>query len=233
MNRRISLFPLMIGVSLALHGAVFLLFPGLPAVPSRPAETAGTGRFSLVNIKIPDPPATAIGPEPPLPAAGPPPVPATTTDPAANPAVDPDPAAEPAVDTAPATDTAVAAAEVPGEAAPRGGAAGGAARSAGQGAEERRALVAAYIRHNFDYMQRRIREKLVYPAQARRTGAQGRAEAVFTVYLDGSVGGVEILLSSGQEILDRALIGAIYAAAPFPPPPVQARLVMPLTFRLR
>jgi protein TonB len=111
-----------------------------------------------------------------------------------------------------------------------------AARGAGQNAAagaERRALVTAYTRRSFDYIQRRIREKLVYPPQARRTGAQGRAEAAFTVYPDGSIGGLEILTSSGQESLDQALIDAIRAAAPFPPPPVQARLVMPLTFRLK
>jgi protein TonB len=127
-------------------------------------------------------------------------------------------------------------------------AAGGAAPGAGQNsaqnaagstaggagaAAERKALTAAYTRRNFDYIRRRIQEKLVYPPQARRTGAQGRAEAVFTVYTDGSVGGVEILASSGQDLLDRALADAIRAAAPFPPPPVQARLIMPLTFRLK
>jgi protein TonB len=100
-------------------------------------------------------------------------------------------------------------------------------------AGERKALTAAYTRRNFDYIGRRIREKLVYPPQARRTGVQGRAEAIFTVYPDGSVGGLEILASSGQESLDQALVDAIRAAAPFPPPPVEIRLAMPLTFRLK
>jgi protein TonB len=108
-----------------------------------------------------------------------------------------------------------------------------AARNPGIAPEERRTLTAAYVTRNFDYIQRRIRDNLVYPPGARRTGAQGRAEAVFTIHADGGVSGVTIRISSGAEILDRALVDAIHASAPFPPPPVPARIAVPITFRLR
>jgi protein TonB len=107
------------------------------------------------------------------------------------------------------------------------------AASPGPAPSERPALIADYARHNFEYIRRRIRDKLVYPPRARRTGAQGRAEIVFTIHPDGSVSGVGIGVSSGQDILARAIIDAIYAAAPFPPPPFQAKLAVPITFRLR
>jgi protein TonB len=73
----------------------------------------------------------------------------------------------------------------------------------------------------------------VYPSRARRAGIQGTAEIGFTVHRDGTVSAVTVLVSSGQESLDQAAVAAIHAAAPFPPPPVQVRLVIPLSFRLR
>jgi protein TonB len=95
------------------------------------------------------------------------------------------------------------------------------------------ALIAGYVQKNFNYIQRRIRDKLVYPPRAKRTGVQGSAEILFTIHLDGRVSGVSVAVSSGHDILDKAAIEALYAAAPFRPPPVQARIAVPITFRLR
>jgi protein TonB len=93
---------------------------------------------------------------------------------------------------------------------------------------------AAYIKKNFDYIQRRIKDKLVYPAQAKRMGVQGKTEIIFTLHADGTVSAVSVRLSSGNELLDKAAVDAVYAAAPFkPPPPSQARLVVPVVFSLR
>jgi protein TonB len=98
---------------------------------------------------------------------------------------------------------------------------------------EEAAAKTAYIKHNLDYIQRRIRNKLVYPAQARRAGIEGVTEVIFTIHLDGGVSGVSVKTSSGQKILDQAAIDAIYGAAPFRPPPVQAVIAAPVTFKLR
>ncbi|MDR2486013.1 MAG: TonB family protein [Treponema sp.] len=96
------------------------------------------------------------------------------------------------------------------------------------------ALKAAYIKKNFDYIQRRIRDKLAYPPRARRAGIEGVTEVAFTIHPDGTVSGVSITASSGQELLDKAAIDAIYAAAPFRPPPhEQTRIAAPVAFRLR
>jgi protein TonB len=229
-----------------------LLLPGFRGGSSILPGTVGPPVFSLVNIEVPaaalpKPPPLVTSPAPavPPPAAG---YPAADEAPSAETAVPRDTAAAALSQAAPA-ETAVPAAggaapeaapaiipAAPGAVSAAPGAGQNSARNAAGGAgaaAERKALAAAYTRRNFDHIQRRIQEKLVYPPQARRTGAQGRAEAVFTVYPDGGVGGLEILTGSGQAILDQALLDAIRAAAPFPPPPVQVRLIMPLTFRLK
>jgi protein TonB len=100
-------------------------------------------------------------------------------------------------------------------------------------AEKSSALVREYVRRNFDYISRRVRSKLVYPAQARRTGLDGIVEVLFTLNTDGSVSGVSVIKSAGAEILDAAAIAAIKSAAPFRAPPVSAKLLIPVVFNLR
>jgi protein TonB len=95
------------------------------------------------------------------------------------------------------------------------------------------AAVGDYIKRNYSYIQRRIRDKLIYPPPARKAGIQGVVEIAFTIYRDGKVSDVRIMVSSGQESLDKAAIAAIHAAAPFPAPPAQARLSIPVAFRLK
>jgi protein TonB len=95
------------------------------------------------------------------------------------------------------------------------------------------ALALEYVKRNFDYISRRVRSKLVYPAQARRTGVGGIVEVLFTLNIDGSVSGVSVKKSAGAEMLDEAAIAAIKSAAPFRAPPVSTRLLIPVVFNLR
>ena len=95
------------------------------------------------------------------------------------------------------------------------------------------ALTTAYVKRNYEYIQRRIRDKLVFPPQARRAGIQGNAEISFTIHEDGRVSDVTVSRSSGSELLDTAAVDASYAASPFRPPPAEARLAIPINFRLR
>jgi protein TonB len=94
-------------------------------------------------------------------------------------------------------------------------------------------LAREYVRRNFDYISRRVRSKLVYPAQARRTGLDGMVEVSFTLNIDGSVSGVSIKKSSGSQMLDEAATAAIKSAAPFRAPPVSTKLLIPVVFNLR
>jgi protein TonB len=95
------------------------------------------------------------------------------------------------------------------------------------------ALAREYVKRNFDYISRRVRSKLIYPAQARRTGLDGIVEVLFTLNTDGSVSGISVKKSAGVEMLDAAAIAAIKLAAPFRAPPVSAKLLIPVVFNLR
>jgi protein TonB len=95
------------------------------------------------------------------------------------------------------------------------------------------ALMRAYVKNNYEHIQRHIRNKLIYPPEARNAGIQGVAELSFVIHTDGHVSNVRVRVSSGSETLDASAVEAIYSAAPFRPPPNQARLIMPVAFRLR
>jgi protein TonB len=105
-------------------------------------------------------------------------------------------------------------------------------------AERERA--AAYVKKNLNYIQRRIRDKLIYPEDARKANMQGVTEAAFTIHPDGSVSGVTVLVSSGQRSLDDAALAAIKAAAPFQMAGTRqgglaapVRISIPVSFRLK
>jgi protein TonB len=90
-----------------------------------------------------------------------------------------------------------------------------------------------YLRRNYDYIRRRIRDRLVYPARARRSGIRGTAEVLFTIREDGTIGDPAIRKTSGSRTLDEAALEAVRRAAPFRPPPAPARIAIPVVFTLR
>ncbi|GMO46189.1 MAG: hypothetical protein Ta2B_27580 [Termitinemataceae bacterium] len=90
-----------------------------------------------------------------------------------------------------------------------------------------------YVQHNFNYISRRIRDCLIYPALAKRTGTQGTVVIVFTILADGSIGNIGVSSSSGEETLDAAAINAVRAASPFKAPNASVRLSVPVVFTLR
>jgi protein TonB len=232
MKRKNRLLPITLCASVVFHaGAFFFVTVKSKSFAGTPERDAGV--FSLININIPEEPAPLEPPPapPPEPLSEPPPVPvAAIPEPENGPAETfiiteeiPPEAEGPVVPAElPAALPTVAVSGMPGRTGERR-----------DGAGHNAALAETYIRRNFTYIQRRIRNRLVYPSQARRAGIQGAAEIGFTVHLDGTVSAVTVLVSSGQESLDQAALAAIYAAAPFPAPPVQARLAIPVSFRLR
>jgi protein TonB len=230
MKRENRLLSIAFCASVMLHAGLVLFLtvnskglaetPGLAGAPERDA-----GVFALVNINVPDEPVPVeplLEPRPVQPA-------------------EPEPENGPAEifvvseEIPPEAEGPAVSAELPaGFSAEAGAAMAGAPQGAGRGGQETGAAPAeAYVRRNFVYIQRRIRDRLRYPSQARRAGIQGTVEIGFTVHRDGAVSAVAILMSSGQEALDQAAMAAVFAAAPFPPPPAQARLVIPVAFRLR
>jgi protein TonB len=221
MKRR-YLLPVMIGASAFFHaGLFFLLSVKIPGASQPPARNAAQETFSLVNIALPEPAA----PEPPPPPESPPPEP-------------PPPAPVPG--NAPAENYIVTEEEVPRETA-QGNPVSPAAESAGvtegapaaPGRNEAAALTAEYVKRNYNYIQRRIRDKLVYPSTARRAGIQGVTEVSFIIHEDGGISAVTVRTGSGHAVLDEAAVAAVLAAAPFPRPPAPARIAIPISFRLR
>jgi protein TonB len=225
MKRRPNLLSLTLCLSLGLHGCLlFMLSFHYSGGQRRPAQNASAKVISLVNLALiePPPPERPV-PKPAPPRAAPPP---STPEPPGTVAEEPVP--EPA-ETFVALEAPPESADAPSEPAevPT-------SRPAGPSEEPgNAALTRAYLKSNYEYIQRHIRNKLVYPPEARRAGVQGIAELSFVIHTDGQVSDVRITKSSGSATLDASAVEAIYSAAPFRAPPNQARLVIPVAFRLR
>jgi protein TonB len=180
-----------------------------------PKPGASVKTISLVNLALIEPPPPEQ-PPPPRQAAPPPPEP---------PPVEPEAPAETFVSLEAPPESAEASLEpAPAE--------DSASRPSPPEAEPESAAQ-AYLTNNYEHIQRHIRNKLIYPPEARNAGIQGVAELSFVIHTDGHVSNVRITVSSGSETLDASAVEAIYSAAPFRPPPNQARLVIPVAFRLR
>jgi protein TonB len=94
-------------------------------------------------------------------------------------------------------------------------------------------LEAVYRAEQFGYLRDRIARNLIYPPQAIKAGWTGRVRVAFVILADGTVKDVRITASSGTALLDRAVREAVLRAAPFPLPPVSARVEIPVAFSLR
>lgn len=79
----------------------------------------------------------------------------------------------------------------------------------------------------------RVRRNLEYPAQARRLHLTGISKFSFIIKLNGRIEDLRLESGSGHHLLDEAARKAIQDAAPFPAPPVPARIVIPIKFSLR
>ena len=227
------MLPVMIGASMFFHiGLFFLLSVKIPGARQSPARNTPQETFSLINIAFPEPAVPDPSPPPEMPPPEMPPPEA--------PPPEPPPPALPVPDNAPAENYIVTEEEIPKEAAqadpvrPAAENAGTTERAAAPARNaETAALTAEYVKRNYNYIQRRIRDKLVYPSPARRAGIQGVTEASFTIHEDGSISAVTVRTGSGHAVLDEAAVATGSAAAPFPRPPMPARIAIPISFRLR
>ena len=75
----------------------------------------------------------------------------------------------------------------------------------------------------FAELKRRIEDKWTYPSEASRKGQSGGGEVRFVLHKNGSVRTVQIVHSSGVQILDSYIENAIRMAQPFPPIPAVGR----------
>ena len=89
-----------------------------------------------------------------------------------------------------------------------------------------------YLKEHFAYIRDKILRNISYPDSARRMGWQGKVLLSFIISADGSVREFKIIQGSGFPILDKSAIETVKDAAPFPKPPGEAQIVIPISYRL-
>ncbi len=109
----------------------------------------------------------------------------------------------------------------------------GSDQSGGDGkGESAEALRMCYLMKHFAYIRDLVAGNLRYPVLARRMGWSGRLAVEFVVQRDGTANNVRIVRSSGVPLLDSDARNTVIKSAPFPKPPVSARLVIPVEYIL-
>jgi protein TonB len=239
-----------LGFSLLIHAAALLVFFGLShsmahfsrpllidfsiedsAVKGEP-KTAPAARHREVRAVKPEPRKPVVAkPEPPKPVVAKQDIPQEKPVPSREAATS---------ETSPESQAPVAAkpfAGPPSEtSAPSP--AGTVAKAEGQGSSpagngnSAEALKQGYLKEHFAYIRDIVQRKLRYPKIARRMGWEGKVIISFIVCLDGHARDITIKKGSGIELLDRNAVTAVQMASPFPRPPAEAQLIIPIRYAL-
>lgn len=90
-----------------------------------------------------------------------------------------------------------------------------------------------YLNEHFAYIRDRVLRNVSYPDAARRMGWRGKVVLSFIITADGSVRALKIIQSSGYKMLDNDAVESVQGAVPFPQPPVEAKIVIPITYHLK
>lgn len=105
------------------------------------------------------------------------------------------------------------------------------APSYGQGSNAE-GMKQSYLKEHFAYIRDIVQKKLGYPAIARKMGWEGRVIISFVVCPDGHARDITIREGSGIELLDKNATAAVQQAMPFPKPPAEAQLIIPINYSL-
>jgi periplasmic protein TonB len=89
-----------------------------------------------------------------------------------------------------------------------------------------------YMKENFFYIKDLINRQVTYPKTARQMGWQGKVKISFFISSNGYAKGIKIVESSGVAVLDKNAIEAVKSSSPFPKPPVEAQLIIPISYQL-
>lgn len=89
-----------------------------------------------------------------------------------------------------------------------------------------------YLKAHFSYIKDAIQLKTSYPTMARKMGWEGKVLLSFVISTSGYVEAIQIIKSCGFRALDQNAIKTIQQCAPFPRPPVNAELILPITYHL-
>jgi protein TonB len=89
-----------------------------------------------------------------------------------------------------------------------------------------------YLKAHFSYIKEHIHKQIIYPATAKKMGWEGKVIVSFIISSEGNARNIMISKSSGHEILDDNAANAIKRASPFPKPPVEAQIIIPVLYQL-
>ena len=89
-----------------------------------------------------------------------------------------------------------------------------------------------YLKANFSYIKALIDKHRTYPEAARRMGRQGKVKISFFVSSDGDAKGIKVVESSGIGVLDKDAVETVKRASPFPKPPSEAQIIIPIRYQL-
>jgi periplasmic protein TonB len=89
-----------------------------------------------------------------------------------------------------------------------------------------------YLKANFSYIKDLINKHITYPKTARQMGRQGKVTISFFISADGHAKAIKIVESSGVGSLDNNAVEAVKNASPFPKPPAEAQLIIPISYQI-
>ncbi|MBI5585344.1 MAG: energy transducer TonB [Deltaproteobacteria bacterium] len=111
----------------------------------------------------------------------------------------------------------------------RGGSGGGGGTAEAGAAEKAKSR---YLAEHFAFIRDKILQNVVYPPLARRLGWQGKVVLTFVIKPNGIVKEAQMTQGSGHELLDQSAMEALKGSEPFPQPPAEARITIPIVYKL-
>jgi protein TonB len=89
-----------------------------------------------------------------------------------------------------------------------------------------------YIKQHYKYISRIVQSNISYPYIAKKMLWEGRVTLSFIIKGDGNVQDICLEQSSGFDVLDDNAKETVRNTAPFPPPVVEAKIILPIVYRL-
>jgi periplasmic protein TonB len=120
----------------------------------------------------------------------------------------------------------------PGSTGAAPGSVGGTGTGSSSGKEGTDKARAKYLSEHFAYIREKILRNVSYPPLARRLGWQGKVLVSFIINLNGTIKEAKVMQSSGYELLDKTALETIKESEPFPQPPIEAQIVIPIAYRI-
>jgi protein TonB len=93
-------------------------------------------------------------------------------------------------------------------------------------------ILTDYVKEQFDYIRTIVMQHIRYPEEAQNRGIEGRVLLSFVILSDGTVKDIKVIVSSGYTLLDKNAIDTVKNSAPFPKPPGNAELRIPINYVL-